>query len=382
VFWAYNDWEYKIDDQDTKGDGWIVKPDPVHNTIKSTIRLESLRDGIEDWELLNKIGQTKPALAKSFVQALVTSATRYSQDTGFITRMHNALVSAAAGGQVFATNLAAGGTITASSSASGFGPDKAIDLDPATSWKSSGGGTQWWQAALPQQAQIDGVRLTWGASAPTSFKVQLSYDGTKWSDAYSAASVSGSDTFAGINGKAKFVRVSGSCPAAGCSIAELQIGGSPLAPENLAGGKAYDKTTPSADWPDNNNADATDGVLAGQYDDHRSFGYEVPQNGTLTVTVTVDLQAVKSVGEVKIHRYGKYEQKYDPDSLVLATSTDKVTFTQKASAQGANGQDGLWYDLTFPASQARYVRVTFKKKFGPIQDYLFLDEIEAYAPPA
>ncbi len=98
LHWAYNNWQFTMAQQSEKGDGWIVKPDPDHHTVKATIREESLRDGIEDWELLKIIGQTKPALAKAFTTALVTTATLYSQDSGFVTRMHNALVVAAAAG--------------------------------------------------------------------------------------------------------------------------------------------------------------------------------------------------------------------------------------------------------------------------------------------
>ncbi len=105
--------------------------------------------------------------------------------------------------------------------------------------------------------------MTWGASFPTAYKIQLSYDGTKWADAYTTSSGAGGDTFVGINGKARYLRVSSdNCPAAGCSIADLQVGGSFLALENLAGGKTYDKPATDGSYPDNGNSDSTDGVLA------------------------------------------------------------------------------------------------------------------------
>jgi len=47
LHWALNNWQYKIDDQDVKGDGYIVLPDKKHNTLEPTIRYESLRDGLE-----------------------------------------------------------------------------------------------------------------------------------------------------------------------------------------------------------------------------------------------------------------------------------------------------------------------------------------------
>ncbi|WP_163506594.1 discoidin domain-containing protein [Fodinicola acaciae] len=378
LHWAYDAWDYAIDDEDTKGDGWIVKADTAHKTIKPTIRLESLRDGIEDWELLKIVGQAKPALAKGISTALVTDATRYNQDTGFVTRMHNALVAAAAGGRTFSTALTANANPSASS---GSAPGNAIDADPATSWKSTAGGSQWWQVDLTRQAQVDAVKLTWGSGYPSSYKVQLSYDGTTFADAYATTANAGGDTFAAINGKARYIRIAASnCPAAGCALADVQIGGAFLASPNLAGGKSYDEPDPDPAYPDHGYS--TDGVLAGHFDDHRSYGYHVGTSGTFTATITIDLETTATLGSVRIHRYQKYEDYYEPNSVVVSTSTDNQNFAQKANVTEANGTDGLWYDLTFPPTDARYVRVTFAKTGGGHADWLFLDEIEAYAPPA
>ncbi|GAA1697503.1 hypothetical protein GCM10009765_53600 [Fodinicola feengrottensis] len=381
LHWAYDAWDYPMNGdggQDSKGDGWIVKPDKDHHTIKPTIRLESLRDGIQDWELLRIVGQTKPALAQAISAALVTSATRYNEDTGFVSRMHNALVAAAAGGRTFVANLTIASVASASTSAAGSGAGNAIDSDASTGWKSAAGGSQWWQLDLREQAQVDAIQLTWGSGFAKSYKIQLSYNGTDWADAYATTSAGGGDTFAGINGKARYVRIAASnCPTTGCVINDVQVGGSYLASQNLAGGKYYDEPDPDAAYPDL--GFSTDGVLAGHYDDRRSYGYHVGTSGSFTATVTIDLEALRTLGSVRIHRYQNYEEHYDPDSVVVSTSTDNQAYTQKGSVGKA---DGLWYDLTFPPSATRYLRVTFSKNGGDLADWLFLDEIEAYAPPA
>jgi hypothetical protein len=378
LHWAYDTWDYPMDIQDAKGDGWIIKPDKDHGTIKPTIRLESQRDGLEDWELLRIVAQTKPALAKAISQALATGATRYNEDTSFIVRMHDALVAAAAGGRTFSTALTVAAVPSASS---GSAPGNAIDADPATSWTSAAGGSQWWQVDLTKQAQVDAIRLTWGSGFPTSYKVQLSYDGSKWAAAYATTAGAGGDTFAGINGKARYVRITAdNCPSTGCALTDVQIGGSFLPRQNLAGGKPYSAPAADAAYPDSGLS--TDGVLAGHFVDHRSYGYHVGTSGTFSATVRIDLQTVKTLGNIRIHRYQNYEQHYDPDSVAVATSSDDAHYTQKGSAGKANGPDGLWYDFTFPATQARYIKVTFTKKGGDFADWLFLDEIEAYAPPA
>jgi hypothetical protein len=292
--------------------------------------------------------------------------------------MHNALVAAAAGGRVFDTILTANAVASASSSAAGSPAGRAIDNDPSHGWRSAAGGSQWWQVDLTRQAQLDAVRLTWGMSAASTYKVQLSYDGTKWSDAYATTDGTGGDTFAGINGKARYVRIAAdNCPATGCALTDVQIGGSFLPRQNLAGGRPY--SAPAADTAYPDSGFSTDGVLAGHFADRRSYGYYVGTSGTFSAAVRIDLQAAKTFGNIRIHRYQNYEQHYDPDSVTVATSNDDEHYTQKAIAGKANGSDGLWYDLTFPATQARYVKVTFTKNGGDFADWLFLDEIEAYA---
>ncbi len=46
------------------GDNAIVYPDPAHNSVFSSIRLEAMRDGIEDYELLTALAQRDPAKAR------------------------------------------------------------------------------------------------------------------------------------------------------------------------------------------------------------------------------------------------------------------------------------------------------------------------------
>jgi hypothetical protein len=80
LHWAFNNWQYKMDDQEVRGDGWITKPDKKNNKLKYTIRLESLRDGLEDRELLELVGKRDPGLAKDLAAAVVSTANRYARD--------------------------------------------------------------------------------------------------------------------------------------------------------------------------------------------------------------------------------------------------------------------------------------------------------------
>ncbi|WP_163513508.1 glycoside hydrolase domain-containing protein [Fodinicola acaciae] len=345
LHWALNNWQYTLDQQDVKGDGYIVLPDKENNTFKSTIRFESYRDGAEDYELLKLLEKTKPALAKGLAASVVSNATRYSRDTGFITRIHNALVAAAAGDSIFPTVLG-----------------------------TAGAGQLPVQVDLKKQAQVDGLRIN--VSSAKSFSVELSYDGEKWSPAYTTSSAESGDTFVGVNGKARYARIVGDG-----AVSSVQVGGSYLAQENLAGGRPYEKSDPNLQHPDTGNALSTDGVIAGDYPDRKSWGYDLSSGQSKTVDVTVDLAANKTVGRISVHRYEDWDARYSPDIVAVSTSDDGKTFVQKGFAKKTNAHDGLWYDYRFPAVSARFVRVTFTKTCGSLADALFIDEIEAYAPP-
>jgi hypothetical protein len=62
------------------GDAFIVYPDRERKTVFSSIRLETMLAGIEDYELLQLLRQKDPALAQRLAQAAVASFTEYVRD--------------------------------------------------------------------------------------------------------------------------------------------------------------------------------------------------------------------------------------------------------------------------------------------------------------
>ncbi len=62
------------------GDAFIVYPDRAAKSVYSSIRLETMRDGIEDYELLMSLRQKNPALAEQLSQAAIRSLTDYVHD--------------------------------------------------------------------------------------------------------------------------------------------------------------------------------------------------------------------------------------------------------------------------------------------------------------
>jgi hypothetical protein len=62
------------------GDAFIVYPDRAGKSVYSSIRLEAMREGIEDYELLLALKQKNPAAAEQLSQAAITSFTEYVRD--------------------------------------------------------------------------------------------------------------------------------------------------------------------------------------------------------------------------------------------------------------------------------------------------------------
>ncbi|WP_163513491.1 glycoside hydrolase domain-containing protein [Fodinicola acaciae] len=380
LHWAMNNWQYDIDAQASKGDGFIVRPDLVNNTVEVSPRYESLRDGIEDWEVLNILGKKNLDLARDLAAAVVQRADKYSPDTSYMQRIRALILDAAAGKPL--SDVALFQNATASSQAAGFEAGKAVDGRSSTGWRPGGTGEQWLQVDLRRQAQVDGVRLHWGSAFAKSYQVQISYDGRQWATAYATTSGNGGDDFVGINGKARYVRVVANADTA-YELTDLQVSGFRLGEQNLAGGKSYTKTypdgtvaTPSARFPDSGN-EATDGLLGDAWDDGRAFGYELKPDQKITVNVTVDLGSVQRISEVRTHAYEEYPY-YRPDLTTLSTSVDGVHFTPIGQLSAVNGESQVWYDFSFAQTKAKFVRLTFDKTGTPKASGIFIDDIEAY----
>ncbi|WP_163506012.1 glycoside hydrolase domain-containing protein [Fodinicola acaciae] len=386
LHWAMNNWQLDINTQTAKGDGFIVRPDVDNNTIEVSPRYESLRSGIQDWEVLNILGKKNPQLARKIAASLAPQAfAHYTRDTAYMQRVRALVLDAAAGKPLIANDLARGATASASTESTGAEAGKAVDGDSTTGWSpSSGSGVQWLRLDFGRQIQLDGVRLHWGSVYGTNYKVQLSFDGNQWADAVANTSGSGGDDYLGVNAKARFLRLqvnAGSAGATPYQLDDLQVAGFALRQQNLAGGRPYTvSANRSLAYPDYGN-DATDGFLAGPFDDKRSFGYSLPNAGdSVSATVTVDLGYSQPVGSVRTHAYEEYPD-YRPDQVVVSTSNDNVAFTQQGTLAAVNGESTLWYDISFPTTTARWVRLTFAKTHpagNTTATGMFLDEIEAY----
>ena len=82
------------------GDAFIVYPDRTGKSVYSSIRLEAMREGIEDYELLRVLRQKNPAEAERLSQAAVTSFTEYVRDPAAFRRIERRLLEALSDGPV------------------------------------------------------------------------------------------------------------------------------------------------------------------------------------------------------------------------------------------------------------------------------------------
>ncbi|MFI1095243.1 discoidin domain-containing protein [Streptomyces sp. NPDC020917] len=126
------------------------------------------------------------------------------------------------------TLLSQGKPATASSTENAGTPaSAAVDGDTGTRWSSAFSDPQWLQVDLGSTQSISQVTLNWEAAYATSFKIQVSDNGTAWTDAYSTTTGTGGVQNLAVNGSGRYVRFYGTARATayGYSLWEFQVYG-------------------------------------------------------------------------------------------------------------------------------------------------------------
>jgi hypothetical protein len=77
------------------GDAYIVYPNRLRRTFYSSIRLEQMREGIEDFGLLEGLARRDAALAREIAAEAVQSFTEYVRDPARFRQIHHRLLEAA-----------------------------------------------------------------------------------------------------------------------------------------------------------------------------------------------------------------------------------------------------------------------------------------------
>ncbi|EFG64297.1 F5/8 type C domain-containing protein [Streptomyces sp. SPB074] len=166
-----------------------------------------------------------------------------------------------------AVNLALGpgATATASYQDGSRTAAKAIDGDEGTRWSSdhSGNPDAWLSVDLGATHRVDTVEIVWEAAYAKAYRVQVSPDGTHWTDAWSTTSGKGGTTDVHLGRDAHHVRVQGITPGTsyGYSVKELRVLGGPAqGPAPVAAGSPV--VAPSTTYP-TSYGDWQNGLLAG-----------------------------------------------------------------------------------------------------------------------
>jgi len=124
------------------------------------------------------------------------------------------------------TNLATGRTATASSNQLGYPAGNAIDTDPASRWASSWSDNQWLRVDLGSSKPVARMVIKWEAAYATAYKIEVSPDGTAWTQVAAVTGGNGGeDNVAFAATAARYVRLMGQTRATsyGFSVYDLQL---------------------------------------------------------------------------------------------------------------------------------------------------------------
>ncbi len=122
--------------------------------------------------------------------------------------------------------LSQGKPATASSTENAGTPaSAAVDGNTGTRWSSAFSDPQWIQVDLGETAAISQVVLRWEAAYARSFQVQVSGNGTAWTDVYATTTAAGGVQTLNVTGNGRYVRVLGTVRATGFgySLWEFQV---------------------------------------------------------------------------------------------------------------------------------------------------------------
>jgi hypothetical protein len=124
--------------------------------------------------------------------------------------------------------LSQGKPVTASSVENAGTPaSAAVDGNTGTRWSSAFSDPQWLRVDLGATATVDQVVLIWEVAYARAFQIQVSADGSTWTNIYSTTSGTGGTQTLSVAGSGRYVRMYGTTRATpyGYSLWEFQVYG-------------------------------------------------------------------------------------------------------------------------------------------------------------
>ena len=263
------------------------------------------------------------------------------------------------------TNVALGKTATASNVSGTYVAANAVDGSGSSRWSSDGSGNNsaWLQVDLGQSYNLSKVVLNWESANATAYKIQLSTNGSSWTDAFSTTTATGGVETRTITGSARYVRMQGVTPRTqwGYSLYEFEVyGTSSQTASNVALGKTASASNVSGTY-----------VAANAIDGSGSSRWSSDGSGNNSAWLQVDLGQSYTLSKVVLNWEAAYATGYK-----IQLSANGSSWTDAFSTTTAAG--GV-ETRTFTGT-ARYVRmqgVTPKTTWG-----YSLYEFEVYGLPA
>ncbi|GGM45164.1 discoidin domain-containing protein [Dactylosporangium sucinum] len=196
-------------------------------------------------------------------------------------------------------NLArnAGARATASYQDGALTAANAIDGNSATRWSSdhSNDNNAWIQVDLGAAASVSSVTLSWETAYARGYKLQVSDNGTQWTDVYSTTTGDGGSDSVTVGRTTRYVRMQGVTPNTqwGYSLWEFEVRGT----GSTGGGGGSATVAPSTSYPQTY-ADWANGLLAG----NGKQGIIVFGNPRSETTVFNDKDFFMARSEARPHR--------------------------------------------------------------------------------
>ncbi|MEU7939332.1 discoidin domain-containing protein [Microbispora bryophytorum] len=273
------------------------------------------------------------------VAAGLVALSTFAAVTGVVPATYSAAAAACG-----TTNVAQGRPSSASSAENGASPaSAAFDGNTGTRWSSAFSDPQWIQVDLGSSQQVCKVVLSWETARAQTFKIQVSPDGSSWSDATATVNgVSGTQSL-DVSATGRYVRMYGltRATAYGYSLWEFGVnvasgGGTTCGTANVAQGR------PSSASSAENGASPASAAFDGNTGTRWSSAFSDPQ--WIQVDLGSSQQICKVVLSWETARAQTFKIQVSPDGSSWSDAT--------ATVNGVSGTQSLDVSAT-----GRYVRM-------------------------
>ncbi|MEU8055838.1 discoidin domain-containing protein [Microbispora bryophytorum] len=273
------------------------------------------------------------------VAAGLVALSTFAAVTGVVPATYSAAAAACG-----TTNVAQGRPSSASSAENGASPaSAAFDGNTGTRWSSAFSDPQWIQVDLGSSQQICKVVLSWETARAQTFKIQVSPDGSSWSDATATVNGVGGTQSLDVSATGRYVRMYGltRATAYGYSLWEFAVnvasgGGTTCGTANVAQGR------PSSASSAENGASPASAAFDGNTGTRWSSAFSDPQ--WIQVDLGSSQQICKVVLSWETARAQTFKIQVSPDGSSWSDAT--------ATVNGVGGTQSLDVSAT-----GRYVRM-------------------------